>query len=101
MLRCNRPTRLYRTPVTSVPISPGGRWAPVADPDTLVPAWFACRQLGITKQTLNWWRAAGRLVPARRDSAGRPLYRYREVAEAEKATRNHHNSRRPPVGAQA
>ncbi len=65
-----------------------------ANLDALVPAWFACRRLRITQQTLNYWRSTGKLVPANRDGGGRPQYRYRDVLAAEQQTRESPNSRR-------
>lgn len=72
-----------------------GRWWTVPDRmDQLVPAWFACRRFGVTKQTFAYWVSSGKLTPARHDSAGRPLYRYGDVAEVERQTRRSGKSRR-------
>lgn len=66
-----------------------------SDPlDTLVPAWFACTQLGVTKQTFRWWVTSGKLTPANGHTGHRARYRYRDVIEAERATRNSPNTRR-------
>lgn len=96
-----RSARLYRIPFCSVPRSRFQRLPKVvetvegrADLDAEVPGWFVCHQLDITKQTLNWWVSSGKLAPVRRDSAGRPWYRYGDVLEAEKLTRRSGRSRR-------
>lgn len=65
-----------------------------ADLDVLVPGWFACRRLGIKKQTLRYWVTSGKLSPRRHDPAGRPLYRYGDVVAVEKATRDSRMSSR-------
>jgi hypothetical protein len=62
--------------------------------DVQVPGWFICRQLDITKQTLNYWVASGKLTPTASDSHGRPLYRYGDALEIERQTRHSPNSRR-------
>ncbi len=59
------------------------------NPDVLVPAWFAIKRLGVTKQTFNNWRASGKLTP---NDNGE--YRWGDVLEVESATRNSPNSRR-------
>lgn len=72
-----------------------------ADLDVLVPAWFACRRLGVTKQTFGYWRTSGKVKQAtdeagrpKVDGRGSPLYRYGDVVAAERATRRSPNSRR-------
>lgn len=72
--------------------------------DALVPGWFICRQLEITKQTFNYWVTSGKLAPVDNDAGGRPLYRYGDACEAERQTRRSGKSRRgvqhrSPVGA--
>lgn len=67
-----------------------------ADVDVLVPAWFVCRHLGIPKQTFHSWVRSGKLSPAGRTAAGRPLYRYGDALAAERATRNSRKSSRNP-----
>lgn len=59
------------------------------NPDVRVPAWFAIKRLGVTKQTFNYWRASGKLTP---DENGER--RWGDVLEVEQATRNDPNSRR-------
>lgn len=74
--------------------------------DAQVPAWFICRQLQITKQTLNWWVTSGKLSPAG-GRPGAPLYRYGDACEVERQTRRSGKSRRgvtmnrDPVGTPA
>lgn len=66
-----------------------------SDPlDTLVPAWFACTQLGVTKQTFRWWVTSGKLTPANGQTGHRARYRYRDVTKVERQTRNSKQSRR-------
>jgi hypothetical protein len=75
----------------------GRWWAPVAgraDLDVLVPAWFACRQLGVTKQTFGHWVRTGKVTPVAPGEDGHPRYRYGDVLEAERQTRRSPNSRR-------
>ncbi len=59
------------------------------NPDVRVPAWFAIKRLGITKQTFNYWRTSGKVTA---DDNGE--YRWGDVLAAEKATRTNPNSRR-------
>lgn len=79
-----------------------------ADLDVQVPAWFACRQLHITKQTFGYWVSSGKLSPAATGPDGHPRYRYGDVLEVERRTRRSGKSRRgtklrprDPVGAPA
>lgn len=65
-----------------------------AHAETLVPAWFVCRQLEITKQTFGHWVTSGKVPVAGRDSRNRPLYRYVDAALAERRTRRSGKSRR-------
>lgn len=57
--------------------------------DVRVPAWFAIRRLGVTKQTFNYWRASGKITP---DDNGE--YRWGDVLEVELAMRKSAHSRR-------
>lgn len=57
--------------------------------DVRVPAWFAIKRLGVTKQTFNYWRATGKISP---DDNGE--YRWGDVLEVELAMRKSANSRR-------
>jgi len=68
----------------------GGR----ANLDALVPTWFICHWLDVSKQTVNYWVSAGKLTPAARDGHGRPLYRYGDVLAVERDTRRSGKSRR-------
>ncbi|QSB15244.1 hypothetical protein JQS43_02445 [Natronosporangium hydrolyticum] len=66
------------------------------DMDALVPAWFACRLLGIPKQTFRSWVSSGKLTPVADADDGHPLYRYGDVLEVERATRQSRKSSRNP-----
>lgn len=59
------------------------------NPDVRVPAWFAIKRLGVTKQAFNYWRTAGKITPDRNGN-----YRWGDLLEVEAATRNNPNSRR-------
>jgi hypothetical protein len=61
----------------------------VQNPDVRVPAWFAIKRLGVTKQTFNYWRTTGRITP---DDAGE--YRWGDVLQVELDMRRSPNSRR-------
>jgi hypothetical protein len=61
----------------------------VRSEDVRVPAWFAIKRLGVTKQTFNYWRASGKITP---DEDGE--YRWGDVLRAELETRQSANSRR-------
>lgn len=63
------------------------------DQQTLLPGHLAAARAGVSKQLLHYWRRAGRL-PVAEYRDGRPLYRIRDVLEAERATRNSPHSRR-------
>ncbi len=71
------------------------------NPDVRVPPWFAIKRLGVTKQTFNYWRDQGKLVP---DADG--AYRWGDCLRVEAETRNSPNSRRgvtrrPATGGQS
>lgn len=59
------------------------------NPDVRVPAWFAIKRLGVTKQTFNYWRASGKITP---DENGE--YRWGDVVQVERDMRKSPNSRR-------
>jgi len=61
----------------------------VQNPDVRVPAWFAIKRLGVTKQTFNYWRETGKVVP---DENGE--YRWGDVLQVERDMRHSPNSRR-------
>lgn len=61
----------------------------VPNSDVRVPAWFAIKRLGVTKQTFNYWRASGKIVP---NEAGE--YRWGDVLQVELDMRQSPNSRR-------
>jgi hypothetical protein len=66
------------------------------DDSPLVPAWFAAKRMGVSRQVVNYWRTSGRLPVADKDDKGRPLYRWGDVLEAERQTRRTANSSRNP-----
>lgn len=55
--------------------------------DTLVPTPVAARLVGVSPATVRKWAQRGHLMPADRTPSGRPLYRARDVFDAERATR--------------
>lgn len=57
--------------------------------DVRVPAWFAIKRLGVTKQTFNYWRSTGKITP---DDNGE--YRWGDVLEVELVMRKSAKSRR-------
>lgn len=66
------------------------------DMDALVPAWFACRRLGVSKQTFRSWVSSGKLTPVAGSGSGHPQYRYGDVLAVERETRNSRKSSRNP-----
>lgn len=59
--------------------------------DAYVPAWFAAKRAGISRQLLNYWRTTGKVTP---NEDG--LYRLGDVLAVESKMRNDPNSRRGP-----
>lgn len=57
--------------------------------DVRVPAWFAIKRLGVTKQTFNYWRETGKITP---DDNGE--YRWGDVLQVELDMRKSPQSRR-------
>lgn len=57
--------------------------------DVRVPAWFAIKRIGVTKQTFNYWRESGKITP---DANGE--YRWGDVLQVELEMRLSPNSRR-------
>lgn len=57
------------------------------DLDDLVDTATAAHYAQVTRSAVANWVARGHLQPAGRDYRGRPLYRLRDVARAEHATR--------------
>ena len=57
--------------------------------DVRVPAWFAIKRLGVTKQTFNYWRTTGKITPD-----GNGEYRWGDVVRVEAEMRKSPNSRR-------
>lgn len=66
------------------------------DLDALLPGHLAARLVGVTPQLLQWWRQRRRhpLVAADHDAEGRPLFRVRDVFDAERSTRRSSKSSR-------
>ena len=64
------------------------------DFDALLPASLAAKRVGISKQTFNYWRKAGKIKPAGLDHDGRPLYRHLDILVAERQTRSSPHSHR-------
>lgn len=59
--------------------------------DAKVPAWFAAKQAGVSKQLLNYWRSKGKVTP---DADG--MYRLGDVLTVEAQTRRSPTSSRRP-----
>lgn len=54
----------------------------------LVTTSEAASLAGVAVNTITTWRNRGILTPAGSDTNGRPLYRFLDVAKAERATRD-------------
>lgn len=57
--------------------------------DSLVTTTEAANLAGVKVAAISNWKQRGHLVPAAHDGRGRPLYRWIDVAKAERATRDH------------
>lgn len=57
------------------------------DPDALFPAKDAALAFHTSVAVICMWRNRGHLPVAKRDAKGRPLYRWQDLKDAEKATR--------------
>lgn len=56
--------------------------------DSLVSTAEAAYIAGVKSGTIRTWKSRGLLAPAGLDDRGHPLYRVRDVAKAERKTRN-------------
>lgn len=57
--------------------------------ESLVSSAEAANLAGVKVDTIRKWRERGHLEPAGLTAKGRPLYRWIDVAKAERATRDH------------
>lgn len=57
--------------------------------ESLVTTTQAANLAGVTAATIRSWRSRGHLIPSQVDPGGRPLYRWIDVARAERRTRDH------------
>ena len=64
------------------------------DMDARLRASQAADQVGVSKQTFNYWRRQGKVKPVAYDRAGRALYLLRKVLEVERDTRQAKQSSR-------
>ncbi len=72
--------------VAAEPIARGTN--PLDRLNELVTTSEAARLAGVAVNTITTWRDRGTLTPAGTDDRGRPLYRFLDVAKAERATRD-------------
>lgn len=56
--------------------------------DSLVTTTQAANLAGVRVSAISNWKDRGHLAPAMHDGRGRPLYRWIDVARAERATRD-------------
>ena len=56
--------------------------------DSLITTSEAAALAGVAVNTITTWRTRGLLTPAGQDDRGKPLYRFLDVARAERATRD-------------
>lgn len=54
----------------------------------------AAEQVGVSKQTFNYWRRQGKITPVAHDRAGRALYRLGDALVVERDTRQAKQSSR-------
>lgn len=62
--------------------------SPIDRLNELISTTEAARIAGVTVAAISKWRERGQLTPAGHDKSGRPLYRFLDVAKAERATRD-------------
>lgn len=72
--------------MVSEPIAHG--CSPFERLNELITTSEAARLAGVTVAAISKWRERGTLTPAGLDDKGRPLYRFLDVAKAERATRD-------------